>query len=379
MDNTDENLPEIKVEEISIDEAKKSGLLIKNGEFSPKKGIKASSDRLLSTLSEITRSIPSFSPDKIYRIDTPSGMQLMKSKEISGAFRGSFVSSGSSTIQKSANLIPVGPLSQLIAIGSLAFGQYYMSVINKRLDSIQQDIKRIEEFQNTTFLGKIETLYENITSSQIEYGHYIEEQSKRQSAIIELRGYRNNNVEYLNSINGFIRNRQRPHPSLKQYESAINEIDSLLQFQQILLATLSTITQLLSLQEGETDQKNGIHHSYLNNHISKFNESQKQLSAWHETVIQRLHINRKTGKLEHKNPVKLVANQLDKPIKSLNKKKTNLADKLPDQISYRSLSQPALKQIHTQLNEEPITVNNLGYEQPLTLYIKNNELYTGYP
>lgn len=95
----------------------------------------------------------------------PSGVDLVNSKEMLGAYRGFF--KGADGLSGHANLVPVelgsklgnvmGTVSSVMNVASIMVGQYYMSEINSRLQSIENDIKNISNFQKNEFESKIIT------------------------------------------------------------------------------------------------------------------------------------------------------------------------------------------------------------------------------
>ena len=95
----------------------------------------------------------------------PSGATLVNSKDIIGASRGFF--RNSEGISGHANLVPVelgsklgnimGTVSSVMNVASIMVGQYYMSEINSRLQTIENDIKSISNFQKNEFESNVIT------------------------------------------------------------------------------------------------------------------------------------------------------------------------------------------------------------------------------
>lgn len=93
-------------------------------------------------------------------------MELAKSGDLDGAVRG-FYKNENGRIAGQANLVPVdlgtklgsvmGTVSSVMNVASIMVGQYYMSEINSRLQTIENEIKSISEFQKNEFESNVIT------------------------------------------------------------------------------------------------------------------------------------------------------------------------------------------------------------------------------
>lgn len=89
-----------------------------------------------------------------FRVKLDAGMHLAKSQVTQGAYRGIGLSNATNQVAGSAELIPNGATvanAPQIALGvfsvlSMATGQYFMTQINSKLESITSGIDRIEQF-----------------------------------------------------------------------------------------------------------------------------------------------------------------------------------------------------------------------------------------
>lgn len=101
----------------------------------------------------------------LYEVVIPKGAVLTNSTEMVGASRGFF--RGPDGIAGHANLVPVelgsklgdvmGTVSSMMNIASIFVGQYYMSEINSRLQTIEDEIKSVSNFQKNEFESKVIT------------------------------------------------------------------------------------------------------------------------------------------------------------------------------------------------------------------------------
>lgn len=144
-------------------------------EFDEKKLIEITDPSILSHISTLVPVIvnesanvlnrPNIPVGGLYEVIMPSGVDLVNSKEMLGAYRGFF--RGADGISGHANLSLVelgsklgnvmGTVSSVMNVASIMVGQYYMSEINSRLQSIENDIKSISSFQKNEFESNIIT------------------------------------------------------------------------------------------------------------------------------------------------------------------------------------------------------------------------------
>ena len=98
---------------------------------------------------------------EIYRAILPSGGTLTKAKDMPGAYRG--FSRDAKNIKEHANLFRVDPTkinkatkianigANVINVGSLVVGQYYMAEISSKLETMSNSINKISDFQEREF------------------------------------------------------------------------------------------------------------------------------------------------------------------------------------------------------------------------------------
>lgn len=101
---------------------------------------------------------------ELYKMDIPY-KDLMKSKEIDGAVRAS--TRNAKNITKNANLIKVDTdkmskttavangAANVMNVASLVVGQYYMSEISSKLETMTKSIDKISDFQDREFKSRI--------------------------------------------------------------------------------------------------------------------------------------------------------------------------------------------------------------------------------
>ena len=126
--------------------------------------------RIDSTIPQFTRAgatVANATKDNaetLYRVIIPNGAKLTKSRDMKGAVRGFY--RGSKNIRGHANLVEVEKAGTNVAnvaagemdVASMVVGQYYMAQINAELGEINENVKRIESFQDNEFKSRVFTL-----------------------------------------------------------------------------------------------------------------------------------------------------------------------------------------------------------------------------
>ena len=123
---------------------------------------------LTNTVAKTVTNKGSQSVGEVYRAIIPSGATLSKSKDLEGAVRG-FYSNGKG-IAGQANLVKINPsqlskaskvtngVANVMNVTSLVVGQYYMSEVNDKLQTMNKSISEIGDFQQREFKSKIFSL-----------------------------------------------------------------------------------------------------------------------------------------------------------------------------------------------------------------------------
>lgn len=102
---------------------------------------------------------------ELYKVVIPSGATLAESKQMEGAVRGFY--RGAKGIKGQANLVKVDPtkiskatkvangVANVMNVGSLVVGQYYMSEINSKIEGLSKRVNKISDFQDREFKSRI--------------------------------------------------------------------------------------------------------------------------------------------------------------------------------------------------------------------------------
>ena len=105
---------------------------------------------------------------KLYKAIIPSGATLAESKKMEGAVRGIY--HGAKGVKGHANLVKVDPakiskattvangVANVMNVGSLVVGQYYMSEINSKIAALSKGVNKISDFQERELKSRILSL-----------------------------------------------------------------------------------------------------------------------------------------------------------------------------------------------------------------------------
>lgn len=248
---------------------------------------------------------------EIYEVIIPSGAQLVNSRAIEGASRGIF--RGTKGIKGHADLIKFDPknisnasklanaTTNIINIGSMVVGQYYMSEINSKLENICEDIRKISDFQEREFKSRILTLiskvqkiscfsYEILENDELrlQYTHTLED---LETEGIQLLQQVNLTIEELLDNNRII--------NYNQYQIMIRNCETQSEYQQVLISILYEISKLVYLF-GRGTRSSNLCFSLFNKYQIESKEVRSKLREWHIKQLKLLEIDIKNNRIKRK-------------------------------------------------------------------------------
>lgn len=258
----------------------------------------------LSTLSYINSFVPTFLDEAakvmsrpniptegLFKVVTPKGVELVQSKEVSGAVRGYFKGTDGK-IAGQANLIPfeidstlgnaMQSLSSVMNVASILVGQYYMSEINAKLQTIEDEVKSISSFQKNEFESNVITKISDVM-----------ELSKFSNEIVRSKELRINKLNRLENLKGelaqlieqlLLQIEQELKPVNKKrianYEEKIKVLDRQIQFLVGLMMSLQELSNIeLVLGRGERTKE--LVFSRYNMEEEKVLILFDKIKAWH--------------------------------------------------------------------------------------------------
>ena len=204
-----------------------------------------------------------FQNGDIYRAAIPSGATLSKSTQMEGAVRGFY--HGAEGIKGQANLVKVkvpelakvdpteiskatkvaNGVANVMNVGSLVVGQYYMSEINSKIEALSKSVNKISDFQEREFKSRILSLIalvgeiSNFSSEILERNDL---QNRKLHALDDLKKEGTQLLQQVNlSIDDIIKKNQKP--DYREYQEKVDDFKLLLEYQQILMTVLEEISK----------------------------------------------------------------------------------------------------------------------------------------
>jgi hypothetical protein len=245
----------------------------------------------------------------IYRVIISPDKALVKSRSMPGAFRA--FSRNSKHITEQANLVPVAPqkaseivpaniaktanaanvAANVMNVASLVVGQYYMSIIDSKLETMTKSISKISDFQDHEFKSRILSVIALVSEISQFSVEILESDEQRTIKLTALEGIKAKATELLGQVNISITDltKKNPGPDLKDYESVVEELKTLVEFQNVLVSVLeeiSKLTYLLGKGAVSTEQSYMLYNKYTGLSV----QSRTQLGDWHNKQVERLKI-----------------------------------------------------------------------------------------
>ncbi|EDP24586.1 Uncharacterised protein [Parvimonas micra] len=235
----------------------------------------------------------------VYRVVLPAGAKLANSKTMKGAFRAIY--HGADGIKGHANLVKdttqkgigivTNSVSYVMNITSMVVGQYYMSQINNELDKINNNLSEIKNFQDNEYKGRVISLVSHIKNIADFKVEILEDNDLRLLKINKLERMEEECTKLLVQANLTIEGySKKTDLKYEEYEKIVGESHNWFMYQNLLLYTLSKISDLsytLNLGKASREQCSDILTKYKND-VSKI---QNSLNSWHNEMVQSLNIN----------------------------------------------------------------------------------------
>ena len=235
----------------------------------------------------------------VYRVVLPAGAKLANSKTMKGAFRAIY--HGADGIKGHANLVKdttqkgigivTNSVSSVMNITSMVVGQYYMSQINNELDKINNNLSEIKNFQDNEYKSRVISLVshvKNIADFKVEI---LEDNDLRLLKISKLERLGEECTKLLVQANLTIEGYSKKSDlKYKEYEKIVGESQNWFMYQNLLLYTLSKISDLsytLNLGKASREQCSDI----LSNYTKKASDTQELLNNWHDGMVKKFDIN----------------------------------------------------------------------------------------
>ena len=237
----------------------------------------------------------------IVRVVIPKGETLVKSKDMAGAFRGFFrgakgakghanlVKVDPSKITKSSTLANVG--ANVMNVGSLVVGQYYMSEISAKLETMNKNINKISDFQDKEFKSRIMSLIAIVGEISQFSTEIIENDELRIQKTAVLENKKADGTELLGQVNETIIgiSQNTPNPDFKTYQEKVDDFTILVEYQNILITVLGEISKLLYLL-GKGSISSELCYASYNKYWELSSQAKAVLENWHNKQVEALKI-----------------------------------------------------------------------------------------
>ncbi len=256
---------------------------------------------LTKTVAKTVTNKGSQSVGEVYRAIIPSGATLSKSKDLEGAVRG-FYSNGKG-IAGQANLVKINPsqlskaskvtngVANVMNVTSLVVGQYYMSEVNDKLQTMNKSISEIGDFQQREFKSKIFSLITRVGKISKFSSDILENDELRNRMLHSLDSIEGEVTQLLQQVNITIDDLSTHNKQIdfKTYSEKVNEFKKLITYQKLLVSLLEEISKLMySLNRGAV--KAEICYSMFNGYMNQSNDSLEKLKLWHDNQTKYLGI-----------------------------------------------------------------------------------------
>lgn len=237
---------------------------------------------------------------ELIKMDIPFS-KLTKSKDVAGAARGYI--HGGKGVAAQANLTKVdmtkvtkattvaNGVANVMNVGSLVVGQYYMSEISSKLETMAKSIDKIGDFQDREFKSRILsviTLVGEITQFSSEIMENDDQRALKLSALENLKATA---TELLGQVNITISDitQKYPNPNYDDYQSKVEDFKVLVEYQNVLVAVLSEVsklTYLLGKGSISTERSYEVYSKYL----GQSQQTRTLLGQWHDKQVAALRI-----------------------------------------------------------------------------------------
>lgn len=234
----------------------------------------------------------------LYRAIIPAGSKLTNSKAMEGAVRGIYHSADG--IKGHANLVAVeaqkgtavvaNSVAAAMGVASMVVGQYYMTQINAELSAIGDEISEIADFQDNEYRSKVFSLVVHVKKIADFQTEILENDELRLSKIAQLDSLEEECTQLLGQANltlaGFAK---KTGLDYKKYEKALCDAQNWFMYQKSLLDVLYKISDLrYTLYLGTVSREQCA--ALLPTYTKQVNDTQEQLTAWHQGTTHRLGI-----------------------------------------------------------------------------------------
>lgn len=310
---------------------------------------------------------------ELYKAIIPSGATLTKSKQMEGAVRGIY--HGSEGVKGHANLVRVSSekisktttvangVANVMNVGSLVVGQYYMSEINSKLKIMTKSIDRISDFQERGFKSRIFSLLCCVEEISRFSSEIMENDEQRKIKLAVLENLKSEDIELLEQVNSTIVGitEQSLSPEYKEYQEKVDEFKILVEYQKVLVSSLGKISEMTYLLGRGSISSARCFFSF-NSSLERSMQAGNRLKQWHEKQIKALKID-----LDKNRMLKSGAEGLFSAIPAL----------IDEKWKYKNLGPELTQKINIQSKSDmrALSKSEAVYDDDVQLIIKDGKYY----
>jgi len=303
----------------------------------------------------------------------PSSTTLSESKQMEGAVRGFY--HGTKGIKGQANLVKIDPMkiskastiaigvANVINVGSLVVGQYYMSEINSKLETMNKNISKISDFQDREFKSRILSLLSRVGEISRFSSEIMEIDEQRNIKLITLENLKGIATELLGQVNLTIDDifQKSPNPNYKEYQKNVDDFNVLVEYQNVLVTVLEEISKLTYLL-GKGGISSDSSYSLFNKFLEQSVQTRNLLEQWHDRQVKSLFID-----LDKKRISKIGFERFFSAIPGF----------VDDKWKYKELKQGFVQKINTQIkpNQKAFNEHKEVYDEDVQIIIKDGKYY----
>lgn len=254
-------------------------------------------------------------------------------------------------------------VANVMNVGSLVVGQYYMSEISSKLETMAKSIDKIGDFQDREFKSRILsviTLVEEISQFSSEI---MENDEQRNLKLAALENLKATATELLGQVNITISDitQKTPNPDYKEYQSKVDDFQKLVGYQNALITVLEEISKLTYLL-GKGSISTERSYSSFNKYLELSVQTRTLLGQWHDRQVKALRID-----LEKERITKAGFEAVVSAIPGL----------FHDKFKYNELSQSLINEISTQAKNIPerLAEPKQVYDDDVEIIIKDGKFY----
>lgn len=316
--------------------------------------------------------INSLKGTELIKMDIPFS-RLTKSKDVAGAARGYI--HGGKGVAAQANLTKVdmtkvtkattvaNGVANIMNVGSLVVGQYYMSEISSKLETMTKSIDKIGDYQDREFKSRILSVITLVGEISQFSSEIMENDEQRNLKLAALENLKATATELLGQVNITISDiaQKTPKPDYKEYQSKVDDFQKLVGYQNALVTVLEEISKLTYLL-GKGSISTERSYSSFNKYLELSVRTRTLLEKWHDMQVKALRID-----LEKERITKAGFEAVVSAIPGL----------IDDKFKYNELSESLIKEISTQtknIPESPAEPKQV-YDNDLEIIIKDGKYY----